>query len=202
VEVVAKSMRVPGELKRRLGVGRRGDREERRLAAALRAGEEEALAAVEERYGRTLSGFLRQALPDAASAEEVRQQVLLEVWRRGPEYDSERGSPLTWILTIARSRAIDELRRRRPEPVDPVRLPEPAGDGERRLDEMLERWRLSDLLKRIPAEEALTLRMRFYEDKTQTQIAAETGMALGTVKHRMVAGLSRLRTLMAEEGAA
>ena len=172
-------MRVPGQLKRRLGAGRRADREERRLAAALRSGEEEAIAAVEERYGRTLSGFLRQALPDAASAEEVRQQVLLEVWRRGPEYDSERGSPLTWILTIARSRAIDELRRRRPEPVDPVRLPERASDGERRLDEMLERWRLSDLLKRIPAEEAETLRLRFYEDKTQTEIAAETGHGAG-----------------------
>ncbi|MFN8218421.1 MAG: sigma-70 family RNA polymerase sigma factor [Solirubrobacterales bacterium] len=193
-------MRAPGELKRRLG-GRREEREVRRLAAALRSGEEGAIAAVEERYGKTLSGFLRQALPDAASAEEVRQQVLLEVWRRGPEYDPDRSSPLTWILTIARSRAIDELRRRRPEPIDPVQLPE-SEERDPALDEMLERWRLSDLLRRIPGEEALLLRLRFYADKSQTEIAAETGLPLGTVKHRMVAGLGRLRTLMIEEGAA
>lgn len=189
---------MPGQLRRRLGGGRRPDREERRLAAALHAGEPEAISAVEERYGNTLTGFLRQALPDAASAEEVRQQVLLEVWRRGPEYDPERGSPLTWILTIARSRAIDELRRRRPEPVDPEQMPERAGEDQARVDAMLERWRLADLLKRIPAEEALTLRLRFYEDKTQKEIAAETGLALGTVKFRMVSGLSRLRTLIVE----
>ncbi len=195
-------MRASGQLRRRLGGGRHADRKERRLAAALHHGEEEAIAAVEERYGNTLSGFLRQALPDTASAEEVRQQVLLEVWRRGPEYDPERGSPLTWILTIARSRAIDELRRRRPEPMDPVDLPESTDEGDERVDEMMERWRLADLLRRIPAEEAMTLRLRFYEDKTQTEIAAETGLALGTVKHRMVSGLSRLRTLITEEGAA
>ena len=194
-------MWAPAQLRRRLGRGRHEDREERRLAAALRSGEEEAIAAVEHRYGRTLSGFLRQALPDPASAEEVRQQVLLEVWRRGPEYDSDRGSPLTWILTIARSRAIDELRRRRPEPMDPVTMPESADEGDSRVDEMMERWRLSGLLKRIPADEARVLRLRFYEDKTQTEIAAETGIALGTVKHRMVSGLSRLRTLMTEGGA-
>ncbi len=181
---------------------RRADAEERRLTAALHAGEETAIAAVEERYGSVLSGFLRQALPDPASAEDVRQQVLLEVWRRGPEYDPARGSALTWILTIARSRAIDELRRRRPEPLDPDLVPEAADSRAAEVDEMLERWRLADLLKQIPAEEATMLRMRFYEDLTQTEIAERTGVALGTVKHRMVAGLSRLRDLMIEEGAA
>ncbi|MGE5408016.1 MAG: RNA polymerase sigma factor [Syntrophothermus sp.] len=192
----------PGGKPRRRGAERRLDADERRLAAALQTGEEGAIAAVEERYGQVLSGFLRQTLPDAASAEDVRQQVLLEVWRRGPEYDSERGSTLTWILTIARWRAIDELRRRRPEPLDPQLMPETEDRRAAEVDEMLERWRLADLLKRIPAEEALTLRLRFYEDLTQTEIAARTGLALGTVKHRMVAGLARLRTLMVEEGVA
>ena len=73
-------MRVPGQLKRRLGAGRRADREERRLEAALRSGEEEALAAVEERYGRTLSGFLRQALPDAPAPRKCASRCC---WRSG-----------------------------------------------------------------------------------------------------------------------
>jgi RNA polymerase sigma-70 factor (ECF subfamily) len=78
-------------------------------------------------------------------------------------------------------------------------MPDSEDRGPAEVDEMIERWRLADLLSRIPAEEALTLRLRFYEDLTQTEIAARTGLALGTVKHRMVAGLARLRTLMVEE---
>jgi RNA polymerase sigma-70 factor (ECF subfamily) len=69
------------------------------------------------------------------------------------------------------------------------------------VDAMLERWRLADLLERLPAEEALTLRLRFYEELSQSEIADRTGIALGTVKSRMVAGLARLRTMLIEEGA-
>lgn len=177
--------------------------DDRRLAEALRTGEEAAIAAVEDRYGRALSGFLGQTMPDVATAEEVRQQVLLEVWKRGPEFDPARASALTWILTIARSRAIDELRRqkRRPNPVEPDHLPELERDAPSEVDGMLERWRLADLLGRLPAEEALTLRLRFYEELSQTEIAEHTGIALGTVKSRMVAGLARLRTMLVEEEA-
>jgi RNA polymerase sigma-70 factor (ECF subfamily) len=203
VEVVAKTTRGRGTLRRRLGRSRRLGGDDRLLAEALRTGEEAAIAAVEDRYGRTLSGFLGQTMPDAASAEEVRQQVLLEVWRRGPEFDPDRASALTWILTIARSRAIDELRRRkrRPQTVEPEALPEAEDDSPSEVDAMLERWRLAALLERLPAEEALTLRLRFYEELSQTEIAERTGIALGTVKARMVAGLARLRTMLVEEGA-
>lgn len=155
---------------------------------------------VEARFGRALGGFLREALPDPATAEDVRQQVLLEIWRRGPQYDPERASLLTWMLTIARSRAIDERRRRRPEPLDPAiaadRAEQPAS-GE--LDQLLERWRLAAHLARIPADEATALRLRFYGGLSQTEIAERMEMSLGTVKMRMVSGLARLRELIAEE---
>jgi DNA-directed RNA polymerase specialized sigma24 family protein len=82
VEVVAKATRGSERLRRRLGRDRHLAGDDRRLAEALRTGEEAAIAAVEDRYGRTLSGFLGQTMPDATSAEEVRQQVLLEVWKR------------------------------------------------------------------------------------------------------------------------
>ena len=106
--------------RKRSGGGAASDDEERRLIAMLGGGDPVAIGLVEDRYGRLLIGFLSEALPDRASAEDVKQQVLLEIWRRGPEYDPERGGLLTWMMTIARSRAIDELRRRRPEPVDPT----------------------------------------------------------------------------------
>lgn len=185
--------------------GREGetpDAEERRLVAMLGAGDPVAIGLVEERFGRLLQGFLGEALPDRASAEDVKQQVLLEIWRRGPDYDPERGGLLTWIMTIARSRAIDELRRRRPEPVDPTEVQAASGAGEPEVERMLERWRLADLLDKIPREEAITLRLRFYDELAQTEIAERTGVPLGTVKTRMVRGLARLRDLMLEEATA
>ena len=173
---------------------------EKRLIEELRGGRASAISEVEALYGRALSGLLGEVLTDPASIEDVRQQVLVEVWRRGPEFDPERSSPLTWILMIARSRAIDERRRRRPDPVDPDGAEEiedgAAGEGP---DRLLERWRIAGLLGRIPADEATMLRLRFYEGLSQTEIADRTEIALGTVKRRMVTGLSRLRDLIEEE---
>jgi RNA polymerase sigma-70 factor (ECF subfamily) len=169
------------------------------LVKALRSGNSAAIAEVEDRYGRVLSGFLRQALPDPLSVDDIRQQVLVEVWRRGPEFDPQRASPLTWILMIARSRVIDEQRRRRPEPVDPSSAEEFSGTEAETSERLLERWRLAGLLEQIPRDEATTLRLRFYEELSQTEIAERTGMTLGTVKRRMVVGLSRLRELIEEE---
>lgn len=200
MEAVAK-----GILRGRRGSGRGSkdpDAEERRLVAMLGAGDPVAIGLVEDRFGRLLSGFLGEALPDRAIAEDVKQQVLLELWRRGAEYDPERAGLLTWIMTIARSRAIDELRRRRPEPVDPTEIQAGGGAAEPEVEQMLERWRLADLLDKIPHEEAVALRMRFYDELAQTEIAERTGVPLGTVKTRMVRGLARLRDLMLEEATA
>ncbi len=195
-KVVFLSRRSAGRRRER----RRGDAEEAKLAAALNAADPEAIAVVSEHYGRFIGGFLRESLPDAGAAEEVLQQALVEVWKRGPQYDPSRASLLTWMMTIARSRAIDERRRRRPEPVEPAvaagAVEEPPGEE---MDELIERWRVAELLGRIPAEEATVLRLRFYEGLAQPEIAERTGTKLGTVKTRMVRALGRLRELIAEE---
>jgi RNA polymerase sigma-70 factor (ECF subfamily) len=103
-------------------------------------------------------------------------------------------------MTIARSRAIDQLRKRVPEPLDPrgsLALLEPSVEAQ--VDELLDRWRFAGLLGRLPDEEADLLRRRFYDGATQAEIAAETGVPLGTVKMRMVQGLARLRDLLDRE---
>jgi RNA polymerase sigma-70 factor (ECF subfamily) len=170
---------------------------ERRLAEGLQRRDEQALAELHSACGRTVMGYLVRVLGEPATAEDVFQQVFFEAWQRGPEYDPARASTLTWIMTIARSRAIDQLRKRVPEPHDPrsaVALLEPADEAQ--LDELLERWRFSALLGRLPDDQADLLRRRFYEGATQTEIAAATGVPLGTVKMRMVQGLTRLRDLL------
>ncbi len=104
------------------------------------------------------------------------------------------------MLTIARSRSIDELRRRRPEPLDPATLPETPSPAPQ--DAALDRWRMAQLLSQLPADERHLLEPRFYGDLSQTEIATWTGFALGTIKSRMVRGLERRRTLPDEEGLA
>lgn len=168
-----------------------------RLADGLHRRDPAALEALHAECGRTVLGFLVRTLRDRGAAEDVFQQVFLEAWQRGPTYDPERAAPLTWVMTIARSRAIDHLRRRVPEPSGAVATlePDPAAD----VDALAEQWRMAGLLARLPAEEADVLRRRFYAGATQREIAAATGMPLGTVKLRMVQALARLRDLIEAE---
>jgi RNA polymerase sigma-70 factor, ECF subfamily len=185
-------------LRRGAGAATRSpSRADRRLAARLRRRDPQALRDLHAELGAHVFGFLRHALGDRGAAEDVMQQVFLEVWQRGPDYDPRRGSPLSWVMTIARSRAIDHLRRRIPEPRDPTGADERRSDSE--LDELLERWRLAALLGNLPRQEADVLRRRFYEGRSQAEIAADTGVPLGTVKSRMVAGLARLREALDRE---
>ena len=179
------------------GATRAPSRADRRLAARLRRRDPQALQELHADLGASVFGFLRHALADRGAAEDVMQQVFLEVWQRGPDYDPRRGSPLAWVMAIARSRAIDHLRRRIPEPRDPAAAEERRSDFE--LDELLERWRLAALLGALPTQEADVLRRRFYEGRSQAEIAADTGVPLGTVKSRMVAGLARLREALDRE---
>jgi RNA polymerase sigma-70 factor, ECF subfamily len=181
--------------------GMRADREEQRLAQRLVRREEAALADAYARYGRATFGFLLKALRDRAAAEDVQQQVFLEVWQRAPQFDPARGSLLAWVMLIARSRAIDQLRRRIPVPQDPTDSPALETPVEPRVDELVEHWHMTALLGRLPHEEAVLLRQRFYGGLSQSEIASETGVPLGTVKMRMVSGLRRLRAMMEQEEA-
>ena len=174
------------------------------LVAGLRMGDPDALAEIHRTFGSAVLGYLRGALRDPAAAEDVHQEVFLEVWRRGPSFDPARGSLGTWIMLIARSRAIDHLRRRIPEPIDPAG---PRGatlqreeDPSTSPDTLIERWRMAVLIAQLPEDEARMLRMRFHEGLSQSEIAERTGIPLGTVKTYMVRGLRRLKGLMEDGG--
>lgn len=179
---------------------RRPAGESEQLARALATGDRRAFEQLYGRHGATTFAFLRSELRNRAAAEDVQQQVWLTVWERRSSFDPARASFLTWVMLIARSRAIDELRRRGPGPRDPQGdLDPPDGAEESRTEELLERWRIADALQRLPHEEAEILRMRFHEDLSQREIAERTGIPLGTVKMRMVDGLSRLRGVLSGE---
>ncbi len=183
------------------GAGRRRpSREERRIAARLRRRDRTVLGELYAEHGRMTFGFLLRALGDRGAAEDVQQQVFLQAWQRGAEYDPRRASPATWLMLLTRSRAIDHLRRRVPEPHDPLAAAERAG-GERDpgLTELHDAWWLAATLGELPDEEAEVLRLRFGDGLTQAEIAVRLGLPLGTVKSRMARALNRLRTTIEED---
>jgi RNA polymerase sigma-70 factor (ECF subfamily) len=177
-----------------------GDRDQE-LISALQRGDEAGVKGLYERFGGTVLGYLISRLGDRAAAEDVLQLTFTDLWRRSADYDPERSSLFSWVMLVARSRATDQLRRSLPEPHEPgrtVELIDSKGEHESN-DELIERWRVAELLRRVPAEEERIMRMRFYEGLSQREIAERTGAPLGTVKMRMVKALERMRTLIDEE---
>ena len=184
---------------------RKPSRAERKIVAAMRRRDPRGLHLLYEEYGGTTFGFLVSTLRDHHTAQDVQQQVFLEAWQRSESYDADRAGLLTWLMTIARSRAIDHLRKRIPEPHDPSGaegLAERHGAEDQRLDDLVNGWQVSHLLQRLPAEESSLLRMRFCDDLSQREIAERTGIPLGTVKMRMAQALERLRAQVDREDVA
>jgi len=172
---------------------------EARIVAGLRARDPDALRRAYERFSRPVFGFLLRFLGERPAAEDVQQQVFLEVWQKADRFDPERGSLLAWIMVIARSRAMDHSRRRIPEPRDPagaVSAIESNGSGRDEIEEAVDAWHFTQLLGSLPDEEAQLLRYRFQGGLSQSEIAVRTGVPLGTVKSRMVTALGRLREMM------
>lgn len=179
------------------------DRDQLVLVGRLRKQDPEALRELYELYSRPVFAFLLRQLSDRATAEDVQQQVFMEAWQKATNFDPERGSLLTWLMLMARSRAIDSSRRRVPEPRDPqgtARVLESQQPERNEIDEAVETWHFSQLIGRLPQDEADLLKYRFQGELSQSEIADTTGIPLGTVKSRMVSGLQRLRTMMEAEG--
>lgn len=175
----------------RMSVTSPKDRDLLRLVAH---GDDDAMRALHAEYGSVMFGVIQRLVRDRSTAEDVFQQVMVEVWQRAESYDERRGSARTWLLTLARSRAIDELRRRRPTPVDPESMPDVAVDGEE--DDLIAQWEMAHSLDQLPHDERRLLEMRFRLDMTQAEISEHTGIPLGTIKTRMNRGLNRLRETM------
>ena len=170
------------------------------LLQAVSRGDESALAALYDRYRLILFGLILRILHDRHEAEDVLQEAFLQVWRRANDFDPARGRAFTWLVTIARSRALDRLRMlgSRSRFID---ADEQAGSDEV-LDTARElvRSETSEIVRRalreLPDEQRRTLLLAYFEGLTQAEIAERLGHPLGTVKTRMRSGLIKLRELL------
>ena len=165
---------------------------------SISCGNEEALTALYDATNRLLYGLVLRVLSDPDAAEEVLLDVYKQVWRKASSYDQARGNPLAWLMTIARSRAIDRLRstrleRQRVEALDTVREIAASGDVER--DAVLSGMRriIRKALDGLPPEQREVIDLAYYGGLSQSEIAARIGQPLGTVKTRVRLGLMKLR---------
>jgi len=147
-------------------------------------------------YAPRIKAYVRRIGADSAVAEELAQETLIAVWRKAGTFDPRRARPSTWLFTIARNKCIDMVRReRRPEidPEDPA-LPRPARtDIEASYATSETESLLRQAIEKLPREQAEILRLSYYEDKSQRDIAVELGLPLGTVKSRTRLAFDRIR---------
>jgi RNA polymerase sigma-70 factor (ECF subfamily) len=174
------------------------------LLQQIAGGDREAFRRFYDRYATLAFTFALRLLGARSDAEDLLQEVFLQVWRQAQSYSPERGSPEAWLITITRSRAIDKLRSLRRRGMSSVSVDEssrgevgvvvaPASQAsEAKLT-------VQGVMARLPDTQRLVLELAYFDGLTQSEIAARLGEPLGTVKTRMRAGLERLRGFLGAE---
>ena len=182
--------------------GERTIAEERRyLLEHVAKGDQDAFAKLYDLMSAQVFGVIRRVVRDPAQSEEVLQEVMVEVWRTAPRYDSSKGSVSTWITTVAHRRAVDRVRseqsardrldvdlRSRPTETDDVA--DEIIDG---FEAQFDSERVARALDALSAIQRESIELAFYGGHTHAEVAALLDIPLGTVKTRIRDGLIRLR---------
>ena len=166
----------------------------------LQAGDEKALAELYDRYTPLVYPVALRILRSAADAEEVVQQSWLQVWKGAAGYDARRGTVAAWLVTVARSRALDLYRsvasRRRAEGQADAEPPAPPVDPSASAAQRQVSQRVRQALEGLTPPHRQVLEIAYFEGLSQTEIARRTREPLGTVKMRVRLGLWRLAGLL------
>jgi RNA polymerase sigma-70 factor (ECF subfamily) len=184
------------------GTGRAVESEDEALVRRMAGGDDHALGVLYDRWHSVVHGVVSRMLRQADDVEDVVEETFWQAWRQASRFDRTRGAVQTWLLTIARSRALDRvraLRRRREEPLeddDGQVVVQQVAEGDPGQDaEASERRRIvGAALTGLPAEQREALELGYFGGLSQTEIAERTGQPLGTVKTRMRLALQKLRS--------
>jgi RNA polymerase sigma-70 factor (ECF subfamily) len=182
------------------GVQLESDGSDVELLHAVARGDEAALSRLYDAYRVILFGLLVRILNSREEAEDILQDVFIQVWRRAKDFDESRGRPFTWLVTLARSRAIDRLRqlgaRQRLATGASQEKTEAVSDALTDVIKVDQRDTIRKALAELPEEQRQTLLLAYFEGLTQSEIAARLNTPLGTIKTRMRSGMIKLRALL------
>lgn len=161
--------------------------------AAVRAGNQEAMGQLYDRYSAVVYAVALRVLGDAAAAEDALQEIFMQLWRNPAAFDASRGNLAPWLAVIARNRALDALRKRKPQTeIDETTVsvePDLAADADR----MRVAEKVRSTLKQMPPAQRSALEMAYFEGYSHSEISQKTGEPLGTIKTRIRSGLIVLR---------
>jgi len=172
------------------------------LLHAIARGDDVALERLYDAYHVILFGLLVRILNSREEAEDILQDVFIQVWRRAKDFDERRGRPFTWLVTLARSRAIDRLRMLGARQRLTAGAAQEQEHNQRVSDALTDTVNserkaiVRSALATLPEEQRQTLLLAYFEGLTQSEIASRIGAPLGTVKTRMRSGMIKLRTLL------
>lgn len=152
-----------------------------------------------DRHSRTVYGLILRILQQAGTAEEVAQDVFLQLWRNAGQYDESRGPFVPWLLTLARNRALDTLRlkserqRRREDQTEELPPVAAAPEYEKQLDEKRRAEKVRALMAALNPQQKKAIELAYFEGLSHSEIAAALKEPLGTVKSWIRNGLLRLK---------
>jgi RNA polymerase sigma-70 factor (ECF subfamily) len=179
---------------------------DRELVTRMAAGDEAALGTLHDRFAPLLHAVVMRIVGDADDAEEVLEETFWQAWRQAARYEEGRGGIGTWLVMMARSRALDRIRsRRRFREERWETLPQPCGaDGRDDAPSPLDSAQADELRRviasavaKLPPEQRETVELAYFRGMSQTEIAEATGQPLGTVKTRARLALGKLRAALA-----
>ena len=171
------------------------------LMARIQEREPEALAALYDRYSGILKSLIMGVIHNDAEADDLLQEIFMEIWNQAAHYSAQKGKPLGWIVTLTRRRSIDRLRKKQAYARAEERL---QNETEQQPDawvhnsteddiEMSDTRRLiMAILKNLPPAQREAIDLAFYHGMSQREIAAKTGIPLGTIKTRLELGLKKI----------
>lgn len=171
------------------------------LVRDIGRGDRAAFGSFYDRYAPLVFSFAMRLVQERSAAEDLLQEVFLQIWREAGNYSPERGTPEAWIITITRSRGIDKLRsiRRRDRSFVPM-----EGSTGNEYDGKVEssaaasdtKIMVNNALSQLSESQRRVLELAYFDGLTQSEIAERLKEPLGTVKTRMRAGLGRLREII------